>query len=71
MHTFSLDAPLPDQYGIDKLVRESTQLQSHPFGSQSAGVAAEGGRMGFAYSQCSGPYDCTGTTRCSTGGRHP
>ena len=57
VHTFSLNAPLPDQYGIDKLVQESTQLQSHPSVSQSAGVAAEGGRMGFAYSQCSGPYD--------------
>ena len=28
-------------------------------------------RMRFAYSRCSRPYGCTGTTRCSTGGRHP
>ena len=48
MHTFSLNAPSPDQYGIDKLVRELTQLQSHLLGSQSQGAVAEGGRMGFA-----------------------
>ena len=27
--------------------------------------------MGFPYSRCSGPYGCTGTTKCSTGGRPP
>ena len=49
MQTFSLDAPSPNQYEIDKLVRESTQLKSHLYGSQSARAAAERGRMGFAY----------------------
>ena len=71
VHTFSLIALSLDQYGINNLVRESTQLQSHPSGSQSVWAAAEGGRMGFAYSRCSRPYGCTKTTRCSTGGRHP
>ena len=70
MHSFSLNAPLPDPYGNDKQVRVSTQLQSHHFGSQSAGAAA-GGRMRFAYSQCSGPHGCIGTIRCLTGGRRP
>ena len=71
MHTFSLDAPLPDHYWIDKLLQELTQLQSHSFRSQSARAAGEGGRMGFAYSRCSGPYGCTEMTRCSMGGRCP
>ena len=27
--------------------------------------------MGFAYMWFSKPYGCTGTTRCSMGGKHP
>ena len=71
MHTFSSDALLLEQYGLNKLFRGSTQLQRYPSGIRSGGAAAEGRQMEFTNKWCCGRYGYTGTTSCSMGGRRP
>ena len=47
MHTFSLDALLPDQYRIDKPFQRLTQFQRHPSRSQSEEWLQKEGRGGL------------------------